>query len=45
MEQIIGNFLFHWSIGPPMDSAVWHPTGFTHNRDRSPQTDVARAFL
>jgi hypothetical protein len=28
-----------------MDSPVWHPTGFTHNRDRLLQADVARAFL
>ncbi len=28
-----------------MDAPVWHPAGFTHNRDRLLQADVARAFL
>ncbi|CAA2145117.1 hypothetical protein MBLL_04239 [Methylobacterium bullatum] len=30
-----------WEI----DAAVWHPTVFTHNRDRLLEADVARAFL
>jgi transposase len=45
MEQINYNLLFRWFVGLSMDAAVWHPTGFTHNRDRLLQADVARAFL
>ena len=28
-----------------MDADVWHTTGFTHNRDRLLQAEVARSFL
>jgi len=45
MEQINYNLLFRWFVGLSMDAQVWHPTGFTHNRDRLLQADVARAFL
>jgi transposase len=45
MEQIDYNLLFRWFVGLPMDAAVWHPTVFTHNRDRLLEADVARAFL
>jgi len=45
MEQINYNLLFRWFVGLSMDAAVWHATGFTHNRDRLLQADVARAFL
>lgn len=45
MEQINYNLLFRWFVGLPMDAEVWHPTGFTHNRDRLLETDVAREFL
>jgi transposase len=45
MEQIDYNLLFRWFVGLPMDAAVWHPTTFTHNRDRLLESDVARAFL
>src|SRR5215203_3627668 len=31
--------------GLPMDAEVWHPTVFTHNRDRVLETEVAREFL
>jgi transposase len=34
MEQINYNLLFHWFVGLPIDAEVWHPTVFTHNRDR-----------
>ena len=34
MEQINYNLLFRWFVGLPIDAAVWHPTVFTHNRDR-----------
>jgi len=45
MEQINYNLLFRWFVGLPMDAEVWHPTGFTHNRDRLLEADVAREFL
>jgi transposase len=45
MEQIDYNLLFRWFVGLPMDAAVWHPTVFTHNRDRLLAADVAREFL
>lgn len=45
MEQINYNLLFRWFVGLSMDANVWHPTGFTHNRDRLLETDVARDFL
>lgn len=45
MQQIDYNLLFRWFVGLPMDAPVWHPTVFTHNRDRLMETDVARAFL
>ncbi|GAN80934.1 transposase [Acidocella aminolytica 101 = DSM 11237] len=45
MEQMNYNLLFRWFVGLSMDAPVWHPTGFTHNRDRLLQADVARAFL
>ncbi len=45
LEQINYNLLFRWFFGLSMDAAVWHPTGFTHNRDRLLQANVAREFL
>lgn len=45
MEQIDYNLLFRWFVGLEMDAAIWHPTVFTHNRDRLLEADVARAFL
>jgi transposase len=45
MEQIDYNLLFRWFVGLPLDAAVWHPTVFTHNRDRLLEADVARSFL
>ncbi|AOO84129.1 IS5 family transposase [Bosea vaviloviae] len=45
MEQIDYNLLFRWFVGLEMDAAVWHPTVFTHNRDRLLEADVAHAFL
>jgi transposase len=45
MEQINYNLLFRWFVGLPMDAQVWHPTVFTHNRDRLLEADVARQFL
>jgi transposase len=45
MEQINYNLLFRWFVGLSMDAEVWHPTVFTHNRDRLLEADVAREFL
>lgn len=45
MEQIDYNLLFRWFVGLPMDAQAWHPTVFTHNRDRLLEADVARDFL
>lgn len=45
MEQINCNLLFRWFVGLSMDADVRHPTGFTHNRDRLLEADVARDFL
>ncbi len=45
MEQIDYNLLFRWFVGLPMDAQAWHPTVFTHNRDRLLEADIAREFL
>lgn len=45
MEQIDYNLLFRWFVGLPMDASPWHPTVFTHNRDRLLEAEVARDFL
>ena len=45
MEQIDYNLLVRWCVGLPIDAPVWHPTVFTHNRDRLLEGDVAREFL
>ena len=45
MEQINYNLLFRWFVGLPLDAEVWHPTVFTHNRDRLLEAAVAREFL
>jgi transposase len=45
MEQINYNLLFRWFVGLPMDAEIWHPTVFTHNRDRLLEAEVAHEFL
>ena len=45
MEQISYNLLFRWFVGLEMDALAWHPTVFTHNRDRLLESEVAHAFL
>jgi transposase len=45
MEQIDYNLLFRWFVGLAMDASVWHPTVFTHHRDRVMEADLAREFL
>ncbi len=37
--------MFRWFVGLPMDAEVWHPTVFTHNRDRLMEAEVAHEFL
>lgn len=44
-EQIDYNLLFCWFVGLEMDAKVWHPTVFTHNRERLMAGEVAQAFL
>lgn len=45
IKQIDYNLLFRWFVGLPIDAQVWHPTVFSHNRDRLMAADVAREFL
>jgi transposase len=45
MEQIDYNLLFRWFVGLSIDAQVWHPTVFTHNRDRLLEAEVAHEFL
>jgi transposase len=45
MEQIDYNLLFRWFVGLAVDAEVWHPTVFTHNRDRLLEAEVAHEFL
>src|SRR5262249_42863775 len=45
MEQINYNLLFRWFVGLPMAAEVWHPTVFTHNRDRLLEAQIAHEFL
>jgi transposase len=45
MEQIDYNLLFRWFVGLAVDAEVWHPTVFTHNRDRLMEADIAHEFL
>src|SRR4051794_28894645 len=45
MEQINYNLSYRWFVGLPMDAQVWHPTVFTHNRDRLLEAEVAHEFL
>ena len=37
--------MFRWFVGLPIDAAIWHPTVFSHNRDRLMAADVAQEFL
>ena len=43
--QIDDSLLFRWFAGLPINAANWHPTVFSHNRDRLMAADVAREFL
>jgi transposase len=44
-EQIDYNLLFRWFVGLQMDAPVWHPTVFSHNRDRLLESEIAGEFL
>ena len=45
VQHIEYNLLYRWFVGLPIDAGVWHPTVFSHNRDRLMAADVAREFL
>lgn len=45
MDRLEFDLLFRWFVGLGIDDAVWHPTVFTHNRDRVLTTEVAQGFL
>ncbi len=45
IEQLDYNLLFRWFVGLGIDDPVWHPTGFTTNRDRLLEGAVAGRFL
>src|ERR1041385_3776159 len=45
MEQIDYNLLYRWFVGLGVDEPGWVATGFTKNRDRLLEADVARKFL
>jgi transposase len=45
IEQLDYNLLFRWFVGLTPDEAVWHPTVYTHNRDRLLLGRIAEAFF
>lgn len=45
MEELGYNMLFRWFVGLAMGDSAWHPTTFTHNRDRLLAHDVDERFL
>src|SRR5260370_41626836 len=45
MEEIDYNILFRWFVWLNLDDAVWDATGFTKNRDRLLEAEVAKDFL
>ena len=45
MEQLEYNLLFRWFVGFNMDEPVWVPTGFSKNRDRLLESDIAGKFF
>src|SRR6202790_5580041 len=44
MEEMDYNLLFRWFVGLNADDAVWDATGFTKNRDRLLEADIATEF-
>jgi transposase len=45
MEQLDYNLLFRWFVGLNADEEVWHPTLYSHNRDRLLEGRIAEAFF
>src|ERR1700723_890937 len=45
MEQLEYNLLFRWFVGLNMDEPVWVPTGFSKNRDRLMEGNIAERFF
>jgi len=45
MEQLDYNLLFRWFVGMSVDEAVWHPTVYSHNRDRLLENGIADALF
>src|SRR6516225_2081083 len=45
MEQLDYNLLFRWFVGMSVDEEVWHPTVYSHNRDRLLENGIADALF
>jgi len=45
MEQLNYNLLLRWFVGLNMEDSVWDVTGFTKNRERLLDGDMAEAFF
>jgi transposase len=45
IEQLDYNLLFRWLLGLNPNDPVWHPTIFTHNRDRLLNEELMAKFL
>jgi len=45
MEQLDYNLLFRWFVGMSVDEEVWHPTVYSHNRDRLLDNGIADALF
>ena len=45
MEQLDYNLLYRWFVGMNMDEPVWHPTVYSHNRDRLLENGIADALF
>lgn len=45
MEQLDYNLLFRWFVGLNADEPVWHPTVYSHNRDRLLKGRIIEVFF
>ena len=45
MEELNYNLLFRWFVGLNRDDAVWVRTGFSKNRERLLEAEVAHRFF
>jgi transposase len=45
MEQLDYNLLFRWLVGLNADEPVWHPTVYSHNRDRLMEGRIAEVLF